>query len=150
MHLEEGAAPEACTAHTDTLSQDEALKAASTAGAPTPPSFFFFFIFFWSPGESRLPRSGIQSPGGAFNLKGVLTLFTQNSSNMQRSSKSIVVKQRGGLAALAACPPRARLALATRRHHRPPQPRRWQPCPPYPPLASLHSCQIYLEQEVST
>lgn len=87
-------------------------KAGSTAGvcAPTP---------FWRPGESRLPRSAIQSPGGVFNLKGVLTLFTQNNTNMQRSSKSIVVKQRGGRAVLAACPPGAGLALATRW---PPQP----------------------------
>lgn len=89
----------------------------------------------------------VQSPGGVFNLKGVLTLFTQNNSNMQRSSKSIVVKQRGGLAALAACPPRARLAPAARRHRSPAL------CGlpfPTPPVDSLHSCQIYLEQEVST
>lgn len=74
---------------------------------------------FWSPGESRLPRSAAQSPGGVFNLKGALTLFTQNNTNMQRSSKSIVVKQRGGRAALAACPPGARLAPAARRHRCP-------------------------------
>lgn len=80
---------------------------------------------FWSPGERRLPRSGIQSPGGVFNLKGVLTLFTQNNTNMQRSSKSIVVKQRGGWAALAACPPWTRLAPAERRHRRPQSPGLW-------------------------
>lgn len=37
---------------------------------------------------------------------------------MRRSSKSIVVKQRGGRAVLAACPPRARLAPAATAGHR--------------------------------
>lgn len=47
------------------------------------------------PRWKELARSPIQSPGGAFNLKGVLTLFIQNNTNMPRSSKSIVVKRRG-------------------------------------------------------
>lgn len=41
----------------------------------------------------------MQSPGGAFNLKRVLTFFIQNNTKMQRSSKSIVVKQRGAAGA---------------------------------------------------
>lgn len=41
---------------------------------------------------------------------------------MQRSSKSIVVKQRGGRAVLAACPPAARLAPAERCRRRPRSP----------------------------
>jgi len=81
---------------------------------------------FWSPGESWLPRSGIKSPGGVFNLKGALTLFTQNNTNMQRSSKSIVVKQQAGCGVLAACPPAPRTQLA-------PGKRRPEPRPPPPP-----------------
>lgn len=54
---------------------------------------------FSAPGEKKPARSPIQSPGGAFNLKGVLTLFIQNNTNMQRRSKSIVVKQWGAAGA---------------------------------------------------
>lgn len=110
MHLEVGAVPGTlCTAQADTLLWDKALKAASgwkgTAGVPT---------LFGGQVKDACQGQAFKSPGGVFNLKGVLTLFTQNNTNMQRSSKSIVVKQQGGWAALAVCPPGTRLAPAER------------------------------------
>lgn len=53
-----------------------------------------------SQGQARKAGKVTQpGTGGAFNLKGVLTLFIQNNANMQRRSKSIVVKQRGAAGA---------------------------------------------------
>lgn len=77
---------------------------------------------------------------------------------MQRRSKSIVVKQRG--AAGAGSLPTgdvnsagtAQAVVGPGPGLRAGRPRKGRPglCPFCPPDDSLHSCQIYLEQEVST
>lgn len=63
---------------------------------------------------------------------------------MQRSSKSIVVKQQGGRGTLAACPPAPRTQLAPGKR-RPEEP---QPPPPPPPPGSL--CCKCLRYALST
>lgn len=78
---------------------------------------------------------------------------------MQRSSKSIVVKQRGAAGA-GSLPTGDVNSAGTERgagsgagqacEPRRPCKRRPERCPLCPPDDSLHSCQIYLEQEVST
>lgn len=102
----------------------------------------------------KLARSAIQSPGGAFNLKGVLTLFIQNNTNMEGSRKSVVVKQWGAAGSGSLPTSDVNSAGTERAGARPgracqPSQRRPELLPLCPPDDSSHSCQIYLEQEVS-
>lgn len=83
-------------------------------------------------------------------------MFIQNNSNMQRSSKSIVVKQRGAAGA-GSLPTGAESPAGTEREgsreqgaRRLASPERTRAAPSAPCGWLPHSCQIYLEQEVST